>query len=351
MRFTAKLGLVATMAAAGFVPSWAKPSAHLVEPDIVTTVILRKAGVWALSSAQPGYPYNSEPVLQTMFGAGSEAPFGCGLMAVHTGYLSGPRGGLACTTPTFDGRLMLRRIQRGANFARVYDAVPLQDGFLIVVKPFGGPGAKTIFLDPDGEVQGTFTLPGSVPDEAVVLPSGRIALLRSEGASCNWTILERGKADFRPVATAPEDRPLCHLSSFGGEALRDQTSGQAYLLSRYPEPNALYRIDDNGPRRLSTLVAADFGADVDPDSNSGASFVTIHDGAVYFNYPTQAGPIIGRYDLKTGDTKRTDFRAPSGSWHDAEQVYGFAIAKIFGSSPRVALMTSAGETRVAALHP
>ncbi|MND89466.1 hypothetical protein D3C80_815240 [compost metagenome] len=351
MRFTAKLALVATMAAAGVVQSCAKPSGHLIETDIVPTVFLRKAGVWALSSAQPGYPYNSEPVLQTMFGAGGEAPFGCGLTAVRNGYFSGPRGGLACATRAADGRLKLRGVQRGAHFARVYDAVPLQDGFLIVVKPFGGPAAKTIFLDLNGEVQGTFTLPGSAPDEAVVLPSGRIALLRSEGASCNWTILERGKADFRPVATAPEDRPLCHLSSFSGEALRDQMSGQAYLLSRYPERNALYRIDDNGPRSPSTLVAADFGADVDPDSSSDASYVTIHDGAVYFTYPTQAGPIIGRYDLKTGDTTRTDFRAPSGSWHDAEQVYGFAIAKILGSSPHVALMTSAGETRVAALNP
>lgn len=286
-----------------------------------------------------------------MFGAGGEAPFGCGLTAVSSGYFSGPRGGLACATRAADGGLKMWVVQRDPYFARVYDAVPLQNRFLVVVKPFGGPVAKTIFLDPDGEVQGTFNLPGSAPDEAVVLPSGRIAVLRSEGGSCNWTILERGKADFRPIATAPADRPLCHLSSFSGEVLRDQTSGQAYLRSRYPEPNALYRIDDNGPRSPSTLVAADFGADVDPDSNSEASYVTIYDGAVYFNYTTQAGPIIGRYDLKTGDTTRTDFRAPSGSWHDAEQVYGFAIAKIFGSSPHVALMTSAGETRVAALNP
>ncbi|WP_373255823.1 hypothetical protein [Brevundimonas sp.] len=351
MRLKAKLALVATIAAACVVQSCAQPSGHLIETDIVPTVFLRKAGAWALSSAQPAFPYNSEPVLETMFGAGGEAPFGCGLTAVRNGYFSGPRGGLACATRAADGRLELRGVQRGAHFARVYDAVPLQDGFLIVVKPFGVPAARTIFLDSDGEVQGTFTLPGSAPDEAVVLPSGRIALLHNEGASCNWTILERGNADFRPVATAPEDRSLCHLSSFNGEALRDQMTGQAYLRSRRPEPNALYRIDDNGPRSPSTLVAADFGADVAPNSNSGASYVTIHGGAVYFSYPTQSGPTIGRYDLGTGETTRTVFTAPSGSLHDAEQVYGFAIAKTFGSSPHVALMNRAGETRVAALNP
>lgn len=351
MGFTAKLALIATIAAAGVIQSCAKPSEPLIETGIAPQVFLRKVGGWALSPAQPGYPYNSEPALQTMFGAGGEAPFGCGLTAVRSGYFSGPRGELACATRAADGGLTLKTVQSGAYFARVYDAIPLQNGFVVVVKPFGRPAAKTIVLGLDGEFQASFTLPGSAPDEAVILPSGRIALLRDEGASCNWTILEQDKVAFRPVATTPADRSLCHLSSFSGELLRDQVSGQAYLRSRYPEPNALYRIDDNGTRSPSTLVAADFGADVDPDLSTDASHVTIHDGAVYFNYPTEAGPIIGRYNLKTGATTRTDFRAPSGSWRDAERVYGFAIAEIFGSLPHVALMTSAVETRVAALNP
>ena len=351
MGLRAKLAWIATMAVAGVIQSCAKPSGPLIEKDTAPQVFLRKAGGWALSPAQPGYPYNSEPALQTMFGAGGDAPFGCGLTAVRSGYFSGPRGELACATRAADGGLTLKALQRGAYFARVYDAIPLENGFVVVVKPFGQPVAKTIILGPDGEVQASFTLPGGVPDEAVILPSGHIALLRDEGASCNWTILEQDKVAFRPVATTPADRPLCHLSSFGGELLRDQASGQAYLRSRYPEPNALYRIDDKGPRSPSTLVAADFGADVDPDFSTDASYVTIHDGSVYFNYPTEAGPIIGRYNLKTGETTRTDFRAPSGRWRDAERVYGFAIAEIFGSLPHIALMTSAGETRVAALNP
>lgn len=351
MRLRAKLALVATMAAAGFLQSCAKPSEHLIQNDFASHVFLRKQSGWALSPAQPTYPYNAEPGLQTMFGAGGEEPFGCGLTAVRNGYFLGPRGQLACATRAADGRLAMMRVQRGEQFARVYDAIPSQNGFLVVVKQFGRPEAKAIFLGAAGEVQATLTLPGSAPDEAVVLPSGRIALLRSEGASCSWTLVERGEADFRPVATASADRPLCNLSSFAGEALRDQTSGQAYLRSRYPEPNALYRIDDNGTHSPSTLVAADFSVGVDPDFNSEADYVTIHDGSVYFNYPTQAGPIIGRYDLTTGETTRTDFRAPSGSWHDAERVYGFAIAEIFGVSPHVALMNRAGETRITALNP
>jgi len=351
MRFTTKLALVATMAAASIVPSCAKSRGHLAQTDIAPSIFLRKAGVWALSSAQPGFPYNSEPALQTMFGAAGESPFGCGLTAVRNGYFSGPRGGLTCASRAADGSLKLKEIQRGAHFARVYDAVPWENGFLVVAQPSGRAGAQAIFLDTDGDIQGTSILPGSRPDQALIMPTGRIAVLRNEGRSCNWIVLERVEASFRPVAMIPADQPLCHLSSFSGEALRDQASGQTYLRSRYPEPNALYQIDDNGAQSPATLVTVDFGADVDPDSSSDASYVTIHDGAVYFSSPTRAGPIIGRYDLETRNTTITDFRAPSGRWQNAERVYGFAMAQIIGPSPHVAVMNQAGDTRIAALNP
>lgn len=91
--------------------------------------------------------------------------------------------------------------------------------------------------------------------------------------------------------------------------------------------------------------------EVDPESNSQATHLTINNGGAYFNYPTRAGPFIGRYDLKTLETTRTDFRATSGSWHEAERVYGIKIGRNLGSSPHVALMNRSGATRLTALNP
>ena len=349
MRWKSKLALVATLTFAGVFQASAWPAAQVVANDTVGSVFLRKEVGWVLSSAHPTYPYNREPRLQTMFGAGGETPFACGLTSLRNDYSSGPRGELACVNRSAGGDPYLRVIQGGYYFTRVYDAAPLQAGFAVLALPFGGSQASVILLSNSGDVQGTLTIPGGIPDQAIVLASGRFALLRNEGGTCSWTILERVESRFWIVATVPYGRQGCSISRGSDETLRDQKSGQVYLRSRYPRPNALYRIDDTELRSPATLVTIDFAADVETEATSDASHVMVHDGAVYFNVPTPGGPIIGRYDLAAQSTTRLDLRASSGRRQDADRVYGIAISQTIGPEPKVILMDERVETRMVAI--
>ena len=326
------------------------PGRHVDKADASAFVFLRKDGGWALSSAQPAYPYNAEPRLQALSGAGGTTPFGCGLMSVRSSYFFGARGELACVNRDSDGRLRFRSIGQGAGWSRVYDAAPAPDGYTLIARPVGRKPARAIRLDARGRVWEIADLPGDAPAEAVLLSTGRIALLRHDGAACHWSLVERERASFKTVAVVAADPTLCHLSNTGGEVLRDQISGQVYLRSRQPLPNALYRLDDKGAASPATLAARDFAHEVAPGERVEADLVTLHDGAVYFVAPTEAGPILGRHDLASATTTHTDLRAASGRWQDAERLYGFMTAPSLGPSPRAAVMNSSGQTRVLPLQ-
>jgi hypothetical protein len=271
-------------------------------------------------------------------------------MSVRSSYFSGARGELACVTRAADERLQFRSLGQGAGWSRVYDAAPAPDGYTLIARPVGRQPARAIRLDAHGQVRESIDLPGDAPAEAVLLSTGRIALLRNDGAACHWTLVEREGAAFKTVAVVAADPALCHLSNFGGEVLRDQISGQAYLRSRRPSPNLLYRLDDNGAASPATLAAHDFAQDLATGEKVEADLVTLHDGAVYFVTPTAAGPILGRHDLASGTTSVKDLRAASGRWQDAERLYGFMTAPGLGPSPRAAVMNSAGQTRVLPLQ-
>lgn len=327
------------------------PGAPADDADVGAFVFLRKDSGWALSSAQPAYPYNAEPRLQALSGAGGATPFGCGLTSVRSSYFFGARGELACVIRDADGRLRFRSLGQSEDFARVYDAAPALDGYTLIARPVGRRPARAIRLDVLGQVRESIDLPDEAPAEAVLLSTGRIALLRNDGAACQWTLVERQRSAFKTVAVVAADPALCHLSNSGGEVLRDQISGQAYLRSRRPSPNALYRLDDNGAASPATLAARDFAQDLATGGKVEAGLVTLHSGAVYFVAPTVAGPILGRHDLASGTTAITDLRAASGRWQDAERPYGFMVGPSLGPSPRAALMNRAGQTRVLNLQP
>lgn len=329
----------------------AVPGPHVDKTDASAFVFLRKDGGWALSSAQPAYPYNAEPRLQALSGAGGATPFGCGLMSVRSSYFSGARGELACVIRAADGRLRFRSLDQGEDFVRVYDAAPAPDGYTLIARPVGRRPSKAIRLDALGQVRESIDLPGEAPAEAVLLSTGRIALLRNDGAACQWTLVERERSAFKTVAVVAADPALCHLSNTGGEVLRDQVSEQAYLRSRRPSPNALYRLDDNGAANPATLAARDFAEGLATDGKVEADLVTLHGGSVYFVAPTEAGPILGRHDLARGTTAHTDLRAATGRWQDAERVYGFMTAPGLGLSPQAAVMNRAGQTRVLPFQP
>lgn len=327
------------------------PDASVDKANVGAFVFLRKEGGWALSRAQPAYPYNAEPRLQALSGAGGATPFGCGLTSVRSSYFSGARGELACVTRAADGRLKFHSLGQSAGFAHVYDAAHGPDGYTLIARPIGRRPARAIRLDADGHVREVVDLPGDAPAEAVLLSTGRIALLRNDGAACQWTLVERERAAFKAVAVVAADPALCHLSNTGGEVLRDQVSGQAYLRSRRPSPNALYRLDDNGAANPATLAARDFAEGLATGGKVEADLVTLHGGAIYFAAPTEAGPILGRHDLASGTTTRTDLRAASGRWQDAERPYGFMTAPGLGLSPQAAVMNRAGQTRVLPFQP
>ncbi|WP_312066081.1 hypothetical protein [Brevundimonas sp.] len=327
------------------------PDASVDKANVGAFVFLRKEGGWALSRAQPAYPNNAEPRLQALSGAGGATPFGCGLTSVRSSYFSGARGELACVTRAADGRLRFRSLGQGEDFARVYDAAPAPDGYTLIARPVGRRPSKVIRLDALGQVRESIDLPGEAPAEAVLLSTGRIALLRNDGAACQWTLVERERAAFKTVAVVAADPALCHLSNTGGEVLRDQVGGQAYLRSRRPSPNALYRLDDNGAANPATLAVRDFAEGLASGGKVEADLATLHGGVVYFVAPTEAGPILGRHDLASGTTAHTDLRAATGRWQDAERPYGFMVGPSLGPSPRATVMNRAGQTRVLAVQP
>lgn len=354
MRCPTILAVIAVVSAALAAQSCAAPRAEPSAPDISAAVFLRKAGGWVLSSDQPRFPYNSEPGprLEGMSGAAGATPFGCGLTQTRSNYFTGQSGRLTCVTRAASGALRLHKIQPRVRFSRVYDAAPSGDGWLVVAEVFGRAPARAIYLDADGGLRRSADLPGDHPDQVVILKSGRIATLDRPDAACVWSLLSPEGEGFKVAATvAAETASQCHASSTGGEVLRDQVSGQAYWRPGYPRPNTLYRIDDHGDRLPATVIAADFGADVDQVAGSDPDFVTVHGGAVYFNAATPAGPVVGRYDLATGETKRTDLRSPDGRWQSAGRIYGLMTAPGLGVAPKLVVMDPGGTTRVIALTP
>lgn len=324
-------------------------------------VFLLESGGWELSPARPGFPYNRvfpEPdglsALTGLSGAATGTPFGCGLAALHGGYFSGDRGRLACVSRGADGRLRLIRLADRLEYSRVYDAAPSDGGHVVIGRPYQKRFARITTLSADGAVLRSVDLPDpdkqSSPDQIAILPTGRIVVLVRSGGVCEWRVLERSGDAFRVVSATPADHVYqCQTSNRGGGGIiRDQATGQVYLRQFHPDKNALYRLDDNTGegRSPATLAVRDIAALLPMDSGSDPDLVTVLEGALYFEAPSVAGPIVVRYDLTTEKLSRTDLRAASGRWRDAGRVQGLMLTGKAGDQMQVAVMTPSSAIEV-----
>ncbi len=316
-------------------------------------VFLLNSGSWTLSPARPALPLTETRLaLGGMSGAATAAPFGCGLADVHGGYFSGDRGRLACVSRGADGRLRLIRLSGRTDYSRVYDAAPSDGGYVVVARPYKSRAAQVMTLSADGELLRSVQLPDIYawsPDQIAVLPTGRILVLTRTADACEWRVLERSGETFRTVATTAADHVFqCQTSNRGGEIIRDQATGQAYLRQYYPDKNGLYRLDDNTDqgRGPATLAVRDMAALLPMEAGSQPAMVTLLDGALYFEAPSASGPIVVRYDLATRTLGRTDLRAASGQWHDAGRVHGLMLTGKANDRIQVAVMSPRGAIEV-----
>jgi hypothetical protein len=226
--------------------------------------------------------------------------------------------------------------------------VPADGGHVVVAQVHGRPVVRVLTLSADGAVLRAVDLPYSPerqPDQIVILPTGRLVVLGKTGAACGWTVLERSGATFRPVSATPADHQFqCGSHASGTGVIRDQLTGVAYLRQDYPDKNALYRLDDNGDRGPATRVLQDMGAVLPMDAGSDPRLIAVLGGALHYEAPSAAGPMIVRYDLATGQLARTDLRAASRRLSDAGTVYGLMLD---GATMRVAVMAPrTGSTEV-----
>lgn len=294
-------------------------------------------GGWRLSTVPPRFPYNAEttPRFDGLSGAGSPAAFGCGLEPVRRGYFSTTRGRLICAIGLADGGLRLWAVG-SADYTRVYDATVVSGRRTVVAHQYGQTRVAVLTVTPEGEAAVIGRLPEQMrPDQAALLPSGRIAVLHRDGDACVWSVIAFEDGNPREIARAGADhRYQCQSSSSSARLIRDQVSGEAYVRMRYPAPNMLYRIRDNGAAGPATLVSDDFtgGRTGDPQMETAIR------GAVYFSLPNVAGAVAGRYDIASGRTGTMDLTSPTGRWQDAPRLTGFMTGEAPGDPPRITLM-------------
>lgn len=311
---------------------------------------MRGEAGWRLSTVPPLFPYNSEvaPRFDGMSGAGSDTPFGCGLGAVKAGYFSGARGRLVCAVGQTEGVVHLQPVGRGV-YRRVYDATRMSGRLTVIAHPYGGQQAVVMTVIPGGEPSVTGRLPENLnPDQAAVLPSGRIAALHRDNGACVWSVFAFEDGVAREISRVSADHPFqCSSSSSGLRLLRDQATGEAYLRMRHPVSRMLYRIGDNGTQSPATLVTEDFavGATSDPDLE------TVLNGALYFRLHTASGQLAGRYHMASNRTGTVDLTSPTGRWQDAAQLTGFMVGEAASDPPRMTLMDArSGETTLVAMR-
>jgi len=271
-----------------------------IVPAGADQALTRWSNGWRLSKAPPRFPYNSETVVFAgMSGAGTGAPFGCGVEYAPAGYFSMARGPLVCVFGQPDGALRLASVGDGLHY-RVFDAAPTAGGLTVVTAPLGG-GLMVLTLSPQGEVLGRKRLPRPTPDQAVILPSGRLVVVEREPGGCFWTVVDLADEAPRQVSKTPADHSYqCQSSSSARGVLRDQTTGEAYLYFDHPTPRRLYRIEEPGRAGPAALAALDIAAGTPLNENSDPGILTINDGTLLFSAGRNAsfGPRIGVHDLR-----------------------------------------------------
>lgn len=323
------------------------PATRLPDGDLA---FMHSEAGWRLSTAPPRFPYNSDttPRFDGMSGAGSDAPFGCGLEPVKRGYFSVVRGRLICAMGRADGALHLRPIGRGV-YTRVYDATAVSGPLTVIAHRYGQPQVAVMTVNSLGEPAVIGRLPERLrPDQTAVLPSGRVAVLHRDDGSCVWSVFAFEDGSVRETSRTPADHPYqCQSANFGARLIRDQVTGEAYLRMRHPAPNMLYRINDNGTSSPATLVTQDFAAGMTGDPQ----LETALDGALYFALPTVSGPLAGRYDVASNRTGTVDLTSPTGRWQDTARLTGFMIGEEAGDPPRMTMMQPrSGETTLVSMR-
>lgn len=310
---------------------------------------VRGTAGWRLSTVPPRYPYNSEttPRFDGLSGAGSDAPFGCGLEVVKRGYLSVVRGRLICAMGQADGVLQLRPIGRG-DYTRVYDATAVSGPMTVIANQYGQRQVAVMTLDARGDIALIRRLPEGVrPDQAAVLPSGRVAVLHTDAGSCVWSVFAFEDGGVRETSrTEADHRYQCQSALSGGRLIRDQVTGQAYVRMKHPAPNMLYRIHDNGTGSPATLVTDDFTAGMTGEPR----LETALNGALYFTLATNSGPLAGRYDPASNRTETVDLTSPTGRWQDTARLTGFMVGEEAGDPPRMTLLQRSGETTLVSMR-
>lgn len=325
-----------------------------------------ESGHWSLSPVPPRAPYNQERPpsrLTAVWGTGTEAPFACGLTAVKGSYWSGSRGRLNCAIGDDAGRVRVEPIGSGV-YREAFDAVRGRDGLSVVADRFGGE-VELINLAHDGRIMGVGRLPHDlVAEQAVLLPSGRLAVLRRDPETrlCAWAVYSFETGAPREVSQTPADN--CAGASSGGDVLRDQVTGQAYFLTRAARPG-MARLDETP----AGLIAVPIDIHALPlDSTHGeARAPVILDGVMYFlaGYGEDRGAVIGLYDLRTKTHRRLAFPGPGPETADEaayvtaanglrlrtgpsrmRQLMGFLAPASPGQPPRLVLRSTVGPVEV-----
>lgn len=302
--------------------------------------LMRWENGWRLSLAPPGFPYNQETVVYDgMSGVGTGEPFGCGLEFRQRAYLETRRAPLICAIGRADGAIRVAPIGDDLH-TRVLDAAPTRDGLTVVTARSGN--VAVIILSPEGDIRRQTLLPDRDVDQAVILPSGRLVVLRHEADDCAWTTFDLTGETPRQLSRTPADHPYqCQSAHSARTVIRDQTTGEAYLHFDHPEPRRLYRIGEPDPGGPAMLAAADIAEGVPLNEGSDPRLLTVNSGVLLFSAGRNEtfGPRIGVRDLSAGRGGHVDLAGSGSSDPSANaRIIAFMPPAAQGGAPRVVLM-------------
>ena len=301
--------------------------------------LMRWGNGWRLSLAPPRFPYNQEKVIfDGMSGVGTGAPFGCGVESRPTGYFAIRRAPLVCATGRPDGALRVAPVGDDLH-TRVLDAAPTRDGLTVVTARSGYVAVITV--SPEGDIRRQTLLPDRGVDQAVILPSGRLVILRPEAEGCSWTTFDLTGEAPRQLSRTPADHAYqCHSANFARTVIRDQTTGEAYLHFDRPDPRRLYRIGEPGPDGPAVLAAADIAEGVPLTEGSDPRLLMINDGVLLFSAGRNEtfGPRIGVRELAARRSGYVDLPGSGSPGPSANaRILAFMAPAAPGGPPRVVL--------------
>ena len=301
--------------------------------------LMRWENGWRLSLAPPRFPYNQETVVfDGLSGAGMGQPFGCGLEFRQTGYFAIRRAPLVCAIGRPDGAIRVAPVGNDLH-SRVFDAAPTRDGLIVVTARSGN--VAVITLSPEGDIRRQTLLPDRGVDQAVILPSGRLVVLRREADGCSWTTFDlTGEAPRQLSKTLADHHYQCQSAHSARTVIRDQTTGEAYLHFDHPAPRRLYRIGEPGAGGPAVLVAADISEGVPLNEGSDPRLLTVNDGFLLFSAGRNEtfGPRIGVRDLAAGRGGHVDLPGSGSSDPSANaSVIAFLPPAARSGAPRLAL--------------